>query len=54
VKQVRIQRRRARGERPWDEVLSPGLRDPDVVRAKALARTRSSRQRAGSLAGSGR
>jgi len=49
-----MQRRRARGARPWEEDLPPGLRDPDVVRAKALARARSARQPAGSPAESGR
>ena len=40
MKQVRIQRPRARGERPWHEVLPLDPRDPDVARAKALARRR--------------
>jgi len=40
VKQIRMQRHRARGERPWDEVLPLDPRDPDVVRAKSLARQR--------------
>jgi len=35
-----MQRHRARGERPWDEVLPLDPRDPDVVRAKSLARQR--------------
>ena len=39
VKQTRIQRPRARRERPWREALPPDPRDPDVVRAKALARS---------------
>jgi hypothetical protein len=39
VKRIRIDRRRARRERPWLEVLPPDPRDPDIVRAKALART---------------
>jgi len=38
VKQIRIQKRSARGERPWLDVLPADPRDPDVVRAKALAR----------------
>jgi hypothetical protein len=40
MKQIRIQRHRARGERPWHEVLPLDPRDPDVVRAKSLARRR--------------
>src|ERR1700722_4974530 len=35
---IRIHRPRVRRERPWHEVLPPDSRDPDVVRAKALAR----------------
>ena len=38
MEQIRIHRPRVRRERPWREVLPPGPRDPDVVRAKALAR----------------
>jgi RND superfamily putative drug exporter len=38
VQQIRIHRPRARHERPWQEALPPDPRDPDVVRAKALAR----------------
>jgi len=38
VQRIRIHRPRVRRERPWHEVLPPGLRDPDVARAKALAR----------------
>jgi hypothetical protein len=38
VKRIRIQRPRVRRERDWDEALPPDPRDPDVVRAKALAR----------------
>jgi len=40
VKQIRIQRHRTRGERPWQEVLPLDPRDPDVVRVKSLARQR--------------
>jgi hypothetical protein len=40
VKQIRLQRHRTQGERPWDEVLPLDPRDPDVVRAKSLARRR--------------
>jgi hypothetical protein len=38
VKRIRIQKPRARRERSWSEALPPDPRDPDVVRAKALAR----------------
>ena len=38
MQQIRIDRPRARRERPWQEVLPPDPRDPDVVHAKALAR----------------
>jgi len=38
VQRIRIHRHRTRRERPWQEVLPPVLRDPDLVRAKALAR----------------
>jgi hypothetical protein len=38
VRRTRIQRRRARREHDWCEALPPDLRDPDIVRAKALAR----------------
>jgi hypothetical protein len=38
VKQIRIHRARARRERPGQEALPLDPRDPDVVRAKALAR----------------
>ena len=47
MKRIRIERRRARPERPWREALSPDPRDPDIVRAKALARTARSRKAAG-------
>jgi len=38
VQQIRKRRPGVRHERPWHEVLPPDPRDPDVVRAKALAR----------------
>ena len=38
MKRIRIDRHRARRERPWREVLPADPRDPDVVRVKALAR----------------
>jgi len=44
MKRIRIQRPRGRGERPWLEVLPPDPRDPDVVRAKTLARAAESRE----------
>jgi hypothetical protein len=37
MKRIRIQRPRARRERDWGQALPPDPRDPDVVRAKALA-----------------
>jgi hypothetical protein len=40
VKQIRIERLRTRREHPGREVLPHDARDPDVVRAKALARSR--------------
>jgi hypothetical protein len=39
MKRIRIAHRRVRGERPWLEALAPDPRDPDIVQAKALART---------------
>jgi hypothetical protein len=47
MKRIRIGRRRVRTERPWREALSPDPRDPDIVRAKALARTARSRKASG-------
>ncbi len=38
MKRSRAERRRARCERPWREALPADPRDPDIVRAKALAR----------------
>ena len=38
IQRIRIHRHRVRRERPWHDVLPPDPRDPDVVRAKALAR----------------
>jgi hypothetical protein len=40
VKRIRIDRRRIRRDRLGPEDLPPDPRDPDVVRAKALARSR--------------
>lgn len=40
VKRIRINRRGTQRERPWLEDLPPDPRDPDVVRAKALVRSR--------------
>jgi hypothetical protein len=37
MKRIRIQKPRVRGARPWLEVLPLDPRDPDIVRAKALA-----------------
>ena len=39
VERIRFHRPRVRHERPWHGVLPPGPRDPDVVRAKAVAPT---------------
>ena len=39
VKRIRIDRLRTRRGRPWPEDLPTDPRDPDVVRAKALARS---------------
>jgi hypothetical protein len=50
VQRIRIQKPRARRERSWREALPPGPRDPDVVRAKALARARNPRQQVASHA----
>ena len=43
MKRTRIRRPRVRSGRPWFEALSPDPRDPDIVRAKALARTARSK-----------
>ena len=37
MKRIRIQKPRVRSERSWLDVLPLDPRDPDVVRAKALA-----------------
>jgi hypothetical protein len=47
MKRIRIGRRRVRAERPWLEAFAPDPRDPDIVRAKALARAAHSRQAPG-------
>jgi len=39
MKRTRIRRARIQKKRPWLEALSLDRRDPDIVRAKALART---------------
>ena len=39
MKRIRVQKPQPRRERPANEVLPPGWRDPDIVRAKARART---------------
>jgi len=44
MKRIRIQRRRVRSEHPWLEELSLDPRDPDIARAKALARTARSKE----------
>jgi hypothetical protein len=40
MKRIRTVRQKIRRERPWLEDLPADPRDPDVVRAKALARAR--------------
>lgn len=42
MKRIRIGRPKVRSKRPWLEALSPDPRDPDIVRAKALAQTERS------------
>jgi hypothetical protein len=41
MKRIRVSRPKIRRERAWTEDLPTDPRDPDVVRAKALARARS-------------
>ena len=41
MKRIRIHKPRTPRERPLQEVLPADPRDPDVVRAKALARART-------------
>jgi hypothetical protein len=48
VKRIRIDRLRARRDRPWREVLRLNPRDPDVVWAKAPARVGNAGQKAAS------
>jgi len=43
MKRIRTARPRIRRERAWTEDLPADPRDPDVVRAKALARAQSAR-----------
>ena len=40
VKRIHIDKQRIRHGQPWPEDLPADPRDPDVVRAKALARSR--------------
>jgi hypothetical protein len=40
MKQIRTNRPRIRRGRPWQEDFPADPRDPDIVRAKALARAR--------------
>lgn len=47
MKRIRIGRRRVRSERPRLEAPSLDPRDPDIVRAKELARTTRSIQASG-------
>jgi hypothetical protein len=39
MKRIRIQRPKARRQRPRGEVRAPDPRDPEVLRAKALGRS---------------
>jgi hypothetical protein len=41
MKRIRVSRPKIRRERAWTEDLPADPRDPDVVRAKALARARA-------------
>ena len=43
MKRIRVDRPRTRRERGWTEDPPADPRDPDVVRAKALARAQSAR-----------
>ena len=52
MKQIRINRRH-RPAREWLEPLPPDARDPDVVRAKQLARRGGSRSQLQRRAGHG-
>jgi hypothetical protein len=47
MKRIRSVVPKTRRERPWLEDLPADPRDPDVVRAKALARTRAARSHRG-------
>jgi hypothetical protein len=47
MKRIRIRRRKIWSERPWLEEVAPDPRDPDIVQAKALARTARSKEAAG-------
>jgi hypothetical protein len=47
VKRTRIHKPKVAREHPWHEVLPADPRDPDVVRAKALARASDSRSPVG-------
>jgi len=50
MKRIRAGRPRIRRERAWTEEMPAGLRDPDVVRAKALTRARRTGSSRGSQA----
>jgi hypothetical protein len=43
MKRIRIEKPKARRERAWSEVLPRDPRDPDVRRAKAIARANGAR-----------
>jgi hypothetical protein len=44
MKRIRVRRRKIWSGRPWLEELAPDPRDPDIVQAKALARTARSEE----------
>ena len=43
MKRIRIHKPRMGREHPWHEILPADPRDPEIVRAKALARASDSR-----------
>jgi hypothetical protein len=45
MKQVRVKKSRSPRERRWDEALPADPRDPDILRAKELARSGKPGQR---------
>jgi hypothetical protein len=45
MRRIRIHRRKVQRDRPWLAVFALDPRDPDVVRAKSIGRTRERRTR---------